>query len=334
MTSKLRDRRRSDLLLRAQRVPRLRRGPRHPVRPEHHGPEHDRGRAALVHRHHLGPSAVQLDADPRLPDHARSQRRVGLGHEAGADAQGRGRHERPRHRRRRRYLRHRLPVALRRRRAQRGHGLRVPRQRGLHEHRRAEVGLDPVSGSTASTPGGKPIAQEEHRRDHGGPPSALRGHRDRRLSGRIRPQGGQGPGHEGHALHRVLTPCLAGWGIPDDAAVRVSRLAVETGFFPLYEVEDGALHHQSSRGHPAVARLSRAAGTLPASRRGRHRPVAGRSRRQLGAAAAARAGQSSHAGGGGGWKRRPALASGRCDGAYRDDLVFESPRPRCPPSRT
>ena len=37
----------------------------------------------------------------------------------------------------------------------------------------------------------------------------------------------------------VLTPCLAGWGVPDNSAVRVSRLAVETGFFPLYEVEDG-----------------------------------------------------------------------------------------------
>jgi pyruvate ferredoxin oxidoreductase beta subunit/2-oxoisovalerate ferredoxin oxidoreductase beta subunit len=37
----------------------------------------------------------------------------------------------------------------------------------------------------------------------------------------------------------VLTPCLAGWGLPDDAAVRVSRLAVETGFFPLFEVEGG-----------------------------------------------------------------------------------------------
>jgi pyruvate ferredoxin oxidoreductase beta subunit/2-oxoisovalerate ferredoxin oxidoreductase beta subunit len=37
----------------------------------------------------------------------------------------------------------------------------------------------------------------------------------------------------------VLTPCLAGWGLPDDAAVRVSRLAVESGFFPLFEVENG-----------------------------------------------------------------------------------------------
>ncbi|MCZ7663849.1 MAG: thiamine pyrophosphate-dependent enzyme [Thermoleophilia bacterium] len=37
----------------------------------------------------------------------------------------------------------------------------------------------------------------------------------------------------------VLTPCLDGWGVPDDGAVRVSRLAVQTGFFPLYEVEEG-----------------------------------------------------------------------------------------------
>ena len=37
----------------------------------------------------------------------------------------------------------------------------------------------------------------------------------------------------------VLTPCLDGWGVADDGAVGVSSLAVETGFFPLYEVEDG-----------------------------------------------------------------------------------------------
>lgn len=37
----------------------------------------------------------------------------------------------------------------------------------------------------------------------------------------------------------VLTPCLAGWGLPDKAGPRVSRLAVESGTFPLYEVEFG-----------------------------------------------------------------------------------------------
>jgi pyruvate ferredoxin oxidoreductase beta subunit/2-oxoisovalerate ferredoxin oxidoreductase beta subunit len=50
----------------------------------------------------------------------------------------------------------------------------------------------------------------------------------------------------------VLTPCLAGWGIPENAAVRVSRLAVDSGFFPLFEIEDGAHYtiNHGSRGVP------------------------------------------------------------------------------------
>ncbi len=45
----------------------------------------------------------------------------------------------------------------------------------------------------------------------------------------------------------VLTPCLDGWGLPENGAVRVSRLAVETGFFPLFEVEDG-VHYTINHG--------------------------------------------------------------------------------------
>jgi pyruvate/2-oxoacid:ferredoxin oxidoreductase beta subunit len=37
----------------------------------------------------------------------------------------------------------------------------------------------------------------------------------------------------------VLTPCPAGWGFADRAGLKISRLAVESGVFPLYEVEDG-----------------------------------------------------------------------------------------------
>ena len=50
----------------------------------------------------------------------------------------------------------------------------------------------------------------------------------------------------------VLTPCLAGWGIPENAAVRVSRLAVDSGFFPLFEIEDGVRYtiNHGSRGVP------------------------------------------------------------------------------------
>ena len=40
----------------------------------------------------------------------------------------------------------------------------------------------------------------------------------------------------------VLTPCLAGWGIADNAGPKTSRLAVGSGIYPLYEVENGELY--------------------------------------------------------------------------------------------
>ena len=44
---------------------------------------------------------------------------------------------------------------------------------------------------------------------------------------------------KGTKVISVLIPCLPGWGVADNMGVTVSRLAVETGIFPLYEVEDG-----------------------------------------------------------------------------------------------
>ena len=43
----------------------------------------------------------------------------------------------------------------------------------------------------------------------------------------------------GFRLLTLLVPCLDGWGMPDDQGLAVARLAVESGVFPLYEVEDG-----------------------------------------------------------------------------------------------
>jgi pyruvate/2-oxoacid:ferredoxin oxidoreductase beta subunit len=37
----------------------------------------------------------------------------------------------------------------------------------------------------------------------------------------------------------VLIPCLPGWGVADNAAVKTARLAVDSGVFPLIEVESG-----------------------------------------------------------------------------------------------
>jgi len=43
----------------------------------------------------------------------------------------------------------------------------------------------------------------------------------------------------GMRLLTLLVPCLDGWGVPEDQGIHVARLAVQSGVFPLYEVEDG-----------------------------------------------------------------------------------------------
>jgi pyruvate/2-oxoacid:ferredoxin oxidoreductase beta subunit len=43
----------------------------------------------------------------------------------------------------------------------------------------------------------------------------------------------------GTRIVTLLIPCLDGWGLRDDAGLAAARLAVETGAFPLLEVEDG-----------------------------------------------------------------------------------------------
>ncbi|MEW6690662.1 MAG: thiamine pyrophosphate-dependent enzyme [Pseudomonadota bacterium] len=43
----------------------------------------------------------------------------------------------------------------------------------------------------------------------------------------------------GTRLLVLLVPCLDGWGVPEDQGIALARLAVESGAFPLYEVEDG-----------------------------------------------------------------------------------------------
>ncbi len=43
----------------------------------------------------------------------------------------------------------------------------------------------------------------------------------------------------GPAYIHILSVCPTGWRIPSDQAIRYGRLAVETGIFPLYEIEAG-----------------------------------------------------------------------------------------------
>ena len=43
----------------------------------------------------------------------------------------------------------------------------------------------------------------------------------------------------GFRIITLLVPCLDGWGLPEDGGLKAARYAVESGAFPLYEVEDG-----------------------------------------------------------------------------------------------
>lgn len=52
----------------------------------------------------------------------------------------------------------------------------------------------------------------------------------------------------GTRIITLLIPCMDGWGVADDAGLMTARYAVESGAFPLYEVEDGqryTLNHAS-----------------------------------------------------------------------------------------
>ncbi len=59
-------------------------------------------------------------------------------------------------------------------------------------------------------------------------------------------------GIRGTRIITVLIPCLPGWGLPDDEAIATARLAVDTGVFPLYEVEEGQRYtlNQTTRTRP------------------------------------------------------------------------------------
>ncbi len=44
---------------------------------------------------------------------------------------------------------------------------------------------------------------------------------------------------EGPSYIHILSVCPTGWRLPSDLTIRAGRLAVETGIFPLYEIEKG-----------------------------------------------------------------------------------------------
>ncbi len=64
---------------------------------------------------------------------------------------------------------------------------------------------------------------------------------------------------DGPSYIHVLTPCSYRWGFAEDRSLAIARLAVETRFTPLYEVEDGSritLQYRTRPARPVIEYLS------------------------------------------------------------------------------
>jgi pyruvate/2-oxoacid:ferredoxin oxidoreductase beta subunit len=47
----------------------------------------------------------------------------------------------------------------------------------------------------------------------------------------------------------LLSPCSPGWRIPSELTIKISRLAVRSRVFPLYEIEDGRSYTLQEESH-------------------------------------------------------------------------------------
>ncbi|OIN91820.1 MAG: hypothetical protein AUJ20_10075 [Comamonadaceae bacterium CG1_02_60_18] len=74
---------------------------------------------------------------------------------------------------------------------------------------------------------------------------------------------------QGTRIITLLIPCMDGWGVADDAGLQTARYAVESGAFPLYEVEDG---HKYTLNH--TTKIRPVADYLALQRRYRNMPSA------------------------------------------------------------
>lgn len=111
----------------------------------------------------------------------------------------------------------------------------------------------PLYASTGSTPAGKPSKKKnltEIMAAHEVPyaATATPAHLDD-LVRKVE----KAKGMSGMRMITTLIPCLDGWGLAEDEGIAAARLAVDTGMFPLYEVEGGRHYflNQTEKSRPA-----------------------------------------------------------------------------------
>jgi pyruvate ferredoxin oxidoreductase beta subunit len=106
-------------------------------------------------------------------------------------------------------------------------------------------GATPLGAATTTTPVGEVSpGKQQHRKDltrimvahHIEYAAQASIHNPVDLSNKLK----KGIELDGPAFLNILCPCIPGWRIAADTAVECARLGVETCFWPLYEVENGA----------------------------------------------------------------------------------------------
>ena len=73
-------------------------------------------------------------------------------------------------------------------------------------------------------------------------------------------------GFHGARYIQINVPCPLGWGAASHDTIKLARLAIETGLFPIFEAENGRITHvRKIRRKTPVDRISEAAAPLRAS---------------------------------------------------------------------
>lgn len=105
-------------------------------------------------------------------------------------------------------------------------------------------GATPFGASTTTSPGGKLVpGKQQQRKDlttilvahHLGYVAQASIHNPIDLANKLK----KGIENNGPSFLNILCPCIPGWKIAADMAVEMARHAVETCYWPLYEVENG-----------------------------------------------------------------------------------------------
>ena len=108
---------------------------------------------------------------------------------------------------------------------------------------------------------------------------------------RPRAQGGEGAGHPGPSFLNILAPCPRGWRSDGAETIDLAREAVNTCYWPLFEVEDGEYRltyrpKVKADAHPVAQAAGPLRPPLQAGQRGHPREPAGLGRHRVGEAAA------------------------------------------------